>query len=112
MTPVGRDSLTWSCEIPFPQGAPDWSGMLATLDQAGLMAPPTLTPSGVGGKYWICEGESWTLRVSNADGNLILEDQSGCGPQSLDRQEFERQLRGVLDSVYARSPRRASGLTR
>ena len=101
-----EEPRTWSCQVPFQSGQPDWARLLRQLDALGVMTPPSdsLLSSRAGRLGSLClDGTPWTLRIRDSSETLLVDDRQSCGPIGSVRKRFEAGLEAVIDSVNRRA---------
>jgi hypothetical protein len=104
--PQQEEARTWSCQVPFRSGQPNWARLLRQLDALGVMNPPSdsLLTSRAGRLGHLClDGTPWTLRIRDSTETLLVDDRQSCGPIGSVRKRFEAGLEGVIDSVNRRA---------
>jgi hypothetical protein len=97
---------TWSCQVPFRSGQPNWAGLLHQLDALGVMHPPSdsLPSRGAGHLLAACmDGTPWRLGIRDSSETLLVQDRQSCGPTGSARKRFEAGLEAVIDSVNRRA---------
>ena len=101
-----EDPRTWSCQVPFRSGHPDWGRLLRQLDALGVMNPPrdSLPSRRAAGLLAACQdGRPWTLRIRDSRETVLVEDRQSCGPIGSARKRFEAGVEAVIDSVNRRA---------
>lgn len=88
--------LRWSCELPFPRGAPDWREVLQRLEAAGIENPPQDSPPSAGSEVVCFDGAPWAITVWFTSRAPVIREGETCTPRSLARKAFEARVDSVL----------------
>ncbi|MGH7629279.1 MAG: hypothetical protein ACREOF_07795 [Gemmatimonadales bacterium] len=93
----------WTCEVPVPLDQRAWQALLAQLDGAGMMEPPSNVPAGWDSALLpmvVCnDGSPWRLVVRDTAGTTLVQDQEECDVRTVERKQYQLAVRAVVDRI-------------